>query len=412
MAHRGQRGTVFVTGSRTKQWAGRFRVYFRDAASGDEKFTQKSVSLGKKSELTKFQAQERLRAIIERETSERKKAPLDPRVTFRWYVENRYLVNHRSTWRPATLHSTTAELRSYILPEFGDRPIGEIERHDCSRFLEKLASRFSRAVVIHAKVTTKAIFEDAIEDGYISRNPLRKVKTPITRKPKKHVLEAGQARQFFAKITNSKHLALMGIASCCAMRASEVFGLTWGAYDGNSILVKSTAWEGKIYEDTKTNGSRALVTVPEVIQPWIAGWKKQCLRTGPTDLMFPAIRRDLHKQQIPMRPKSFLQIHMKPLAEKLGIDRRLITFQVLRRTFGTTMQKHGSMKDVQAHLRHASITTTGNIYVQEIPETVRAAVNATTNEILGLSGKQAEQDNRGTEANVPNCSSAECFEAD
>ncbi len=58
MAHRGQHGTVFVTGSRTKQWAGRFRVYFRDAASGEEKFTQKSVSLGKKSELTKFQAQE------------------------------------------------------------------------------------------------------------------------------------------------------------------------------------------------------------------------------------------------------------------------------------------------------------------------------------------------------------------
>jgi integrase len=122
-------------------------------------------------------------------------------------------------------------------------------------------------------------------------------------------------------------------------------------------------------------------------------------------------RRDKHKQQIPMRPKSFLQIQMKPLAEKLGIDRRLITFQVLRRTFGTTMQKHGSMKDVQAHLRHASITTTGNIYVQEIPETVRAAVNATTNEILGLSGKQAEQENQGSEAYVPNCSLSESSEA-
>ena len=119
----------------------------------------------------------RLNAIIERETSECKKAPLDPRVTFHWYVEKRYLVNHRSTWRPATLHSRTAEMRSYILPEFGDRPIGEIERRDCSRFLEKLASRFSRAVVIHAKLTTKAIFEDAIEDGYIGRNPPRKVKT-------------------------------------------------------------------------------------------------------------------------------------------------------------------------------------------------------------------------------------------
>jgi hypothetical protein len=69
------------------------------------------------------------------------------------------------------------------------------------------------------------------------------------------------------------------------------------------------------------------------------------------------------------------------------------------------------MKDVQAHLRHASITTTGNIYVQEISETVRAAVNATTNEILGLSSKPAEQENRGSEANVPNCSLVESVES-
>ena len=84
----------------------------------------------------------------------------------------------------------------------------------------------------------------AIEDGYISRNPMRKVKTPITRKPKREILEAAQARLFFTKITSAKHRALMGIASFCAMRTSEVFGLTWGAYLGDSILVKSTAWEG------------------------------------------------------------------------------------------------------------------------------------------------------------------------
>jgi integrase len=324
---------------------------------------------------------------------------------------NRYLVNHRSSWRPATVHSTTAELRLYILPEFGNHQLGEIERHDCSRFLEKLAQRYSRAVVIHAKVTTKAIFEDAIEDGYISRNPLRKVKMPITRKPKKDVLEAAQARLFFANISSVKHLALMGVASFCAMRASEVFGLTWGAYTGDSILVRSTAWEGKVYEDTKTDDSQALVTVPEAIQPWIAAWRKQCLHTTPNDLMFPAVRRDKHKRQIPMRPRNFLQIHMKPLAEELGIDRKLITFQVLRRTFGTTMQKHGSMKDVQSHLRHASITTTGNIYVQEIPEAVRAAVNATANEILGLNEEQKKPGSQGSEANVPNCSLVESSDA-
>ncbi|MBW4025764.1 MAG: site-specific integrase [Acidobacteria bacterium] len=95
---------------------------------------------------------------------------------------------------------------------------------------------------------------------------------------------------------------------------------------------------------------------------------------------------------------------MKPLAEQLGIHRSLITFQVLRRTFGTTMQKHGSMKDVQVHLRHASITTTGNVYVQEIPESVRAAVNATANEILGLKEGKQKEGLQSPKSNVPNCS--------
>jgi hypothetical protein len=48
------------------------------------------------------------------------------------------------------------------------------------------------------------------------------------------------------------------------------------------------------------------------------------------------------------------------------------------------------LEDAQVHLRHASITTTGDIYVQEIPESVRAAVNATTREILGIGNGTAE----------------------
>jgi Phage integrase family len=115
--------------------------------------------------------------------------------------------------------------------------------------------------------------------------------------------------------------------------------------------------------------------------------------TASSDLMFPAVRRNKDKQQIPVRPRQFLQRHMKPLAEQLGIDSALITFQVLRRTFGTTMQKHGTMKDVQAHLRHASITTTGNIYVQEIP----------AREILGGDGSEGPQELQASDSTVSNC---------
>jgi len=39
-----------------------------------------------------------------------------------------------------------------------------------------------------------------------------------------------------------------------------------------------------------------------------------------------------------------------PLAEKLGVPK--VNFQILRRTMATQAQSMGSVKDIQAHLRH------------------------------------------------------------
>jgi hypothetical protein len=64
--------------------------------------------------------------------------------------------------------------------------------------------------------------------------------------------------------------------------------------------------------------------------------------------------------------------------DRLGIPRRLVTFQVMRRTLGTDLQRYGTMKDAQQILRHASIRTTANVYMQQIPASVVAAINADT----------------------------------
>jgi len=55
---------------------------------------------------------------------------------------------------------------------------------------------------------------------------------------------------------------------------------------------------------------------------------------------------------------------LNPLAEKLGIPK--LNFQILRRTMATRAQKMGSVKDIQAHLRHAKADTTANEYMQEV----------------------------------------------
>jgi hypothetical protein len=42
------------------------------------------------------------------------------------------------------------------------------------------------------------------------------------------------------------------------------------------------------------------------------------------------------------------------------------------------------MKDVQEHLRHARIETTGNLYMQPIAESVRHMVEADIADVLGV----------------------------
>jgi integrase len=99
--------------------------------------------------------------------------------------------------------------------------------------------------------------------------------------------------------------------------------------------------------------------------------------------MFPTFGRGLRTGQVvPRQAKNFLKWRIHPITEKLGIPRKLVTFQVMRRTLGTDMQGHGTMKDAQQILRHASIKTTAEIYMQEIQASVRSAINSRTRAIF------------------------------
>jgi integrase len=63
---------------------------------------------------------------------------------------------------------------------------------------------------------------------------------------------------------------------------------------------------------------------------------------------------------------------LNPLAERLTLPK--LNFQILRRTMATQAQSMGSVKDIQAHLRHAKGDTTANEYMQELPESVKRMI--------------------------------------
>jgi integrase len=72
--------------------------------------------------------------------------------------------------------------------------------------------------------------------------------------------------------------------------------------------------------------------------------------------------------------KELSQSILKDEGTKAGITG--VTHQMLRRTCSTYMAQLTTVKDVQAHLRHATAKTTLEHYIKSIPDSVRVAVES------------------------------------
>jgi integrase len=89
---------------------------------------------------------------------------------------------------------------------------------------------------------------------------------------------------------------------------------------------------------------------------------------GPNDLVFQSVRDGKA-----MRDNNILTRFIKPAARKVGLAS--VNWRCLRTSYGTWLKEHGAdMKDIQGQLRHSRISTTMDIYVQDIPESRRRAV--------------------------------------
>jgi integrase len=219
---------------------------------------------------------------------------------------------------------------------------------------------------------------------FLTTDPAEDVNMPQTKPVEKPVMTQEQILKLIDRIQDLHDLCLMYVGIFCGPGASEVLGLQWKAWTGTTLIPHGTAFEGQFYPGrVKNQSSRAPIGVPEQVRPIIEAWKRLSPNPSPEALMFPTFGRGERKgQAVPRWGKNFLKWRVRPIAGKLDIPERLITFQVMRRTLGTNLQHHGTLKDAQGALRHASIKTTGDVYVQTIETSVLNAMNSRTSEIL------------------------------
>jgi integrase len=387
MAMKYQKGTVYLQGQKVKKWYGKYLIYGHDQ-DGKEVRRHRNVAICPRANTPKWRAEQLLRELILKECNGAGPVPTlppDDSLTFRWFVHERYIPMRQGQWSPAYRKTNTYHLEHYLVAQFGDIPLRKLDTFGIQVWLNGMADKdYSQAVVRHCFTNLRAITHMAKKQKYLAEDPGEDVTMPQTKPVEKPVMTREQILALLGAVENVHDLCLLHIGIFCGPRASEVMGLQWKSWTGEALMPHGTAYEGQFYAGRfKTRQSQAPIPVPDQVRPVIEAWRSICNDSSPEALMFPTFGRGERKgQAVPRWGKNFLKWRIRPIARKLGIPEHLVTFQVMRRTLGTDMQKHGTLKDTQGMLRHASIKTTGDVYVQTIEQSVLQAVNSRTAAVL------------------------------
>jgi len=376
-----QEGSIVLAGKRVKKWRGHFYVYQRQA-DGSEVRRFRNILLGFKAEMDKGEARAKLRDIIARETKNVAPAPVN--VTLRWFYENRFLPQKEEQWKVTSRPKTKRFIENYLLKRFGDTLLADLGKFTLQTYLNELAPKFSKSVLTKTRVYLSAMLDEAVELEFLPKNPARKLAVPRSgKKSASQPLTPEQIPQVLFHLGDRDRL-IVRMFLVLGLRPGEMFALRWNDKQANSLRIDTAIVDG-IEVETKTEGSDAAVWLPVSIETELEFWRSTAKDASPEAFIFPSSRGTA------ISTNNFLFRVLKEAGKSAGIAG--VTHQMLRRTCSTYMAQLTTVKDVQAHLRHANAKTTLEHYIKSVPESVRVAVESLDSLLKSKPGADAGRSN-------------------
>jgi hypothetical protein len=132
--------------------------------------------LGRVPSITKSKALDEL-AVILASVNSTQQAPSD-RFTFGDFVNHVYLPFYRRKWKNSTAACNLDRLKHHLTCEFDGRTLGSFTRTELQDFLDRKAARLSFSTVDHLRWDLKQIFDMAVAEDYLRKNPATLLFTP------------------------------------------------------------------------------------------------------------------------------------------------------------------------------------------------------------------------------------------
>ena len=301
-----------------------------------------------------------------------------------------------------TYRSSLKHIRSY----FDGVALEDVTNDDVKKWESSLSAKgFSVSTVTKAHRLLKYALNNAVEAGYINRNPMNGIKPPKRKRKEPSAMdEAEKDRLLAAMRAHGLDWCMMGgyIALFTGMRCGEVCGLRWrditldrdqnGHLCGGWIRVlysiggkkKGASPETRI-KATKTDDPRDIPVSKElgaVLEVWRKEKAQECLAAGvslkDTFVTGGAAGYIITERQSRQWSK-FVRDH-----DIKCTDGAPAKMHPLRHTFATLAIKHGmDVKTLSSILGHADAAMTLNIYASADPSAKRQAAGIIDKMITG-----------------------------
>lgn len=348
------------TGSVRKQrgrWIGMFYV--------DGK--RKSQVVGSIKDMTKGEAREEVAKIVAAERAQ------SDATKFKAFVDEVYLPFYRRKWKQSTCGVNENRIEVHLISEFGDRELGTFTRDELQDFLDSKGSKLSYSVVAHLRWDLRQIFQMAVAEGRVERNPALLLFVPKTAsRPKRSVMTISEVQKLFEALGPRERL-IAKLAVLAGLRPGEILALTWGRIS-DCADIRQRVYRGVI-DAPKTVHSERKAALSEGLLSDLEEWRKEAADSSAAAWVFPS------ENMTPLQVENVWRRNIGPKLEKAELG--WVNFQVMRRTHSTLMNAMGVEGKLVADQLGHTLDVNQNVYTQSPVALRQEAVNRLENAVSG-----------------------------
>lgn len=169
-----------------------------------------------------------------------------------------------------TQHGYKLLLNKHVIPAFGNKKIDSIKPSELSIWQNDLLKKVSSSTTRSTRIVFNGIFQDALRDEIIDKNPFSLVKIP---KLVRTIEIQPFTKEEIFKILNTipnKMKAFFAIGFFTGMRTGEIVALKWSNIDLENRIIQVRATRNKSIETTpKTKSSIRDVDILDVLLPYL-----------------------------------------------------------------------------------------------------------------------------------------------